>query len=71
MNDKRINKLNDRKRKLDHEYNQGKDYFMETSMENFIEPNRLYNNSMYQSFINTLNEKYQDESIDEKNSPRD
>lgn len=71
MNDKRINKLNDRKRKLDHEYNQGKDYFMETSMENFVEPNRLYNNSMYQSFINTLNEKYQDESIDEKNSPRD
>lgn len=71
MNDKRINKLNDRKRKLDHEYNQGKDYFMETSMENFIEPNRLYNNSMYQSFVNTLNEKYQDESIDEKNSPRD
>lgn len=71
MNDKRINKLNDRKRKLDHEYNQGKDYFMETSMENFIEPNRLYNNSMYQSFVNTLNEKYQDESIDKKNSPRD
>ena len=28
MNDKKINKLNDRKRKLDHEYNQGKDYFM-------------------------------------------
>lgn len=71
MNDKRINKLNDRKRKLDHEYNQGKDYFMETSIENFIEPNRLYNNSMYQSFVNTLNEKYQDESINEKNSPRD
>ena len=71
MNDKRINKLNDRKRKLDHEYNQGKDYFMETSMENFIEPNMLYNNSMYQSFVNTLNEKYQDESINEKNSPRD
>lgn len=71
MNDKRINKLNDRKRKLDHEYNQGKDYFMETSIENFVEPNRLYNNSMYQSFVNTLNEKYQDESIDEKNSPRD
>ena len=71
MNDKRINKLNDRKRKLDHEYNQGKDYFMETSMENFIEPNRLYNNSMYQSFVNTLNEKYQDESINEKNSPKD
>ena len=71
MNDNRINKLNDRKRKLDHEYNQGKDYFMETSMENFIEPNRLYNNSMYQSFVNTLNEKYQDESINEKNSPRD
>ena len=71
MNDKRINKLNDRKRKLDHEYNQGKDYFMETSMENFIEPNRLYNNSMYQAFVDTLNEQYQDESIDEKNSPRD
>lgn len=71
MNDKRINKLNDRKRKLDHEYNQGKDYFMETSMENFVEPNRLYNNSMYQAFVDTLNEQYQDESIDEKNSPRD
>ena len=71
MNDKKINKLNDRKRKLNHEYNQGKDYFMETSMENFIEPNRLYNNSMYQAFVDTLNEKYQDESIDEKNSPRD
>ena len=40
-------------------------------MENFIEPNRLYNNSMYQAFVDTLNEKYQDESIDEKNSPRD
>ena len=71
MNDKKINKLNDRKRKLNHEYNQGKDYFMETSMENFIEPNRLYNNSMYQAFVDTLNEQYQDESIDEKNSPRD
>ena len=71
MNDKKINKLNDRKRKLYHEYNQGKDYFMETSMENFIEPNRLYNNSMYQAFVDTLNEQYQDESIDEKNSPRD
>ena len=71
MNDKKINKLDDRKRKLDHEYNQGKDYFMETSMENFIEPNRLYNNSMYQAFVDTLNEQYQDESIDEKNSPRD
>jgi hypothetical protein len=71
MNDKKINKLNDRKRKLDHEYNQGKDYFMETSMENFIEPNRLYNNSMYQAFVDTFNEQYQDESIDEKNSPRD
>lgn len=71
MNDKKTNKLNDRKRKLDHEYNQGKDYFMETSMENFIEPNRLYNNSMYQAFVDTLNEQYQDESIDEKNSPRD
>ena len=71
MNDKKINKLSDRKRKLDHEYNQGKDYFMETSMENFIEPNRLYNNSMYQAFVDTLNEQYQDESIDEKNSPRD
>ena len=71
MNDKKINKLNDRKRKLDHEYNQVKDYFMETSMENFIEPNRLYNNSMYQAFVDTLNEQYQDESIDEKNSPRD
>lgn len=71
MNDKKINKLNDRKRKLDHEYNQGKDYFMETSMENFIEPNRLYNNSMYQAFVDTLNKQYQDESIDEKNSPRD
>ena len=71
MNDKKINKLNDRKRKIDHEYNQGKDYFMETNMENFIEPNRLYNNSMYQAFVDTLNEQYQDESIDEKNSPRD
>ena len=41
MNDKKINKLNDRKRKLDHEYNQGKDYFMETSMENFIRRAKL------------------------------
>lgn len=71
MNHQNFNKLNDRKRRIHHEYEQGKDYFMETSMENFIEPNRLYNNSMYQAFVDTLNEQYQDESIDEKNSPRD
>ena len=29
MNHKNFNKLNDRKRRIHHEYEQGKDYFME------------------------------------------
>ena len=32
MNHQNFNKLNDRKRRIHHEYEQGKDYFMETSM---------------------------------------
>lgn len=71
MNDKKINKLNDRKRRIHHEYEQGKDYFMETSQENFINPNNLYNSSLYQAFVDTLNESYRDESLNEKNSPRE
>lgn len=70
MNDKKIKKLNDRKRRIHHEYEQGKDYFMETSIDNIIDPNKLYNNSLYQAFVDTLSESYRDESIDEKNSPR-
>lgn len=71
MNDRKLNKLNDQKRKLHHEYEQGKDYFMETSMENIVDPNRLYNTSMYQAFVDTLKDSYKDESLDEKNSPRE
>ena len=48
---------------------QGKDYFMETSMENVVNPNNLYNSSLYQAFIDTLTENKYDESIEEKNSP--
>ncbi len=70
MNDKKIKKLNDRKRRIHHEYEQGKDYFMETSMDNVIDPNKLYNNSFYQSFINNLSEPFLDESLNEKNSPK-
>lgn len=70
MNDKKQKKLNDRKRRIHHEYEQGKDYFMETSIDNIIDPNKLYNNSLYQAFVDTLSESYRDESIDEKNSPR-
>lgn len=66
MNDKKLKKLNDRKRRIHHEYQQGKDYFMETSMDNIIDPNKLYNNSLYQAFVDTLSETYRDESIDEK-----
>lgn len=69
MNDKKIKKLNDRKRRIHHEYTQGKDYFMETSMDNIIDPNKLYNNSLYQSFVNNLSEPVIDESLDKKNSP--
>ena len=71
MNHKNYNKLNDRKRKIHHEYEQGKDYFMETSMENFVDPNNLYNSSLYQAFVDSLNDKYHDESLNEKNSPND
>ncbi|MBE6130915.1 MAG: hypothetical protein E7183_04265 [Erysipelotrichaceae bacterium] len=70
MNDKKTKKLNDRKRRIHHEYEQGKDYFMETSMDNVIDPNKLYNNSFYQSFINNLSEPFLDESLNEKNSPK-
>ena len=71
MNHKNHNKLNDRKRRVQHEYGQGKDYFMETSMENIVNPNNLYNSSLYQAFVDTLNEKYLDESLNEKNSPKE
>ena len=43
---------------------------METSIDNIIEPNKLYNTSMYQAFVDTLTETYKDESLNEKNSPR-
>lgn len=69
MNHQNFNKLNDRKRRIHHEYEQGKDYFMETSMENVVNPNNLYNSSLYQAFIDTLAENKHDESIEEKNSP--
>lgn len=69
MNHKNFNKLSDRKRRIHHEYEQGKDYFMETSMENIINPNNLYNSSLYQAFVDTFNENKYDESIEEKNSP--
>ncbi len=71
MNHQNFKKLNDRKRRIHHEYEQGKDYFMETSMENIVDPNSLYNSSFYQAFVDTLNDKYQDESIEEKNSPNE
>ena len=70
MNDKKVKKLNDRKRRIHHEYEQGRDYFMETSMDNVIDPNKLYNNSLYQAFVNNLSEPFIDESINEKNSPK-
>ena len=66
MNDKKTKKLNDRKRRIHHEYEQGKDYFMETSMDNVIDPNKLYNNPLYQSFVNNLSEPFIDESLNEK-----
>ena len=69
MNHQNFNKLNDRIRRIHHEYEQGKDYFMETSMENVVNPNNLYNSSLYQAFIDTLTENKYDESIEEKNSP--
>lgn len=71
MNQKNFNKLNDRKRKIHNEYQHGKDYFMETSMDNFINPNNLYNSSLYQAFVDTLNESLTDESLNEKNSPNE
>lgn len=71
MKQKNLTKLNDRKRRIHHEYQQGKDYFMETSMENVVNPNNLYNSSLYQAFVDTLNETYQDETLNEKNSPNE
>ena len=70
MNHKIFDKLNDRKRRIKHEYEQGKDYFMETSQENFINPNNLYNTSLYQNFVNETNDSFNDESLNEKNSPK-
>lgn len=70
MNHKIFDKLNDRKRRIKHEYEQGKDYFMETSQENFINPNNFYNTSLYQNFVNETNDSYNDESLNEKNSPK-
>lgn len=71
MNHKNFNKLNDRKRRIHHEYEQGKDYFMETSQENFVNQNNLYNSSLYQSFVNTMNESLNDETLNDKNSPNE
>ena len=69
MNHKSFDKLSDRKRRIHHEYEQGKEYFMETSIENFINPNNLYNSSIYQKFVDTVNDSFNDESLNEKNSP--
>lgn len=69
MNDRKIKKLNDRKIKLEHEYKKGNEYFIETSKENYINKDDLFVNSMYNSFLNVMNEEILDESIDNKNSP--
>ena len=50
MNDRKIKKLNDRKIKLEHEYEKGNEYFMETSKENYINKDDMFVNSMYNSF---------------------
>ena len=70
MNHKFFDKLNDRKRRIKHEYSQGVDYFMEVSQENFINQNNLYNHSIYQTFVDNINDSIQDESLNEKNSPK-
>ena len=39
MNHSNDRKLNDRKKKLQHEYKSGENYFLETSMENYFDKN--------------------------------
>ena len=70
MNDKQRYKLNDRKNNLEREYKSGVDYFTETSMENYIDKENLFVNSMYNSFVNAINEDFTDETIENKNSPK-
>ena len=70
MNDRKIKKLNDRKIKLEHEYEKGNEYFMETSKENYINKDDMFVNSLYNSFLNAMNDEVIDESIENKNSPR-
>ena len=62
MNDRKIKKLN--------EYEKGNEYFMETSKENYIYKDDMFVNSMYNSFLNAMNDEVIDESIENKNSPR-
>ena len=64
MNHSNNSKLNDRKRKLSKEYKSGENYFLETSKENYINKNNLYNESMYKAFLEST-DKYKDESLDD------
>ena len=43
---------------------------METSKENYINKDDMFVNSMYNSFLNAMNDEVIDESIENKNSPR-
>lgn len=65
MNHSNNSKLNDRKRKLQHEYKSGENYFLETSMENYFDKNTKYNYSLYDTFLEASKE-FKDESIEEK-----
>ena len=42
---------------------------METSKENYIYKDDMFVNSMYNSFLNAMNDEVIDESIENKNSP--
>ena len=64
MNHSNDRKLNDRKRKLQHEYKSGDNYFLETSMENYFDKNEKYKNSMYNTFLEAAQE-FKDESIED------
>ena len=64
MNHSNDRKLNDRKRKLQHEYKSGDNYFLETSMENYFDKNEKYKNSMYNTFLEASQE-FKDESIED------